>query len=360
MCLYPKRIINKKYIPNEKNQGIVPKPPVIGINEFGDEIFDERVLYVNAPCGQCIECRQQKARNWQVRLHEELKHNNYAYFVTLTFSPIELQKICLKTKLKECNEVAAYAVRHSLERFRKDYKKSLRHWYITELGHEGTERIHLHGIIFNDFPLEFTKSKEDHFYEWKYWKYGLVYVGDYCNARTINYIVKYMHKIDKDHKGFIGQVLASPGIGRTYTDRPGVKELHRYRPGRTIDYYRLNNGAKIKLPSYWKNKCLSDQERELQWREFMDHNTVSILGNNHELNTAGIASIGRITAKAQEVSTKLGYGDDSKEWKKKDYNITRRMMRQEARIKAQQDLAAKLRESNYEMYKKIMQNEENL
>ena len=45
---------------------------------------------------------------------------------------------------------------------RKRTKKSIRHWLVTELGHEGTERIHLHGIIFTEEP-EIIETD---------WKYG--------------------------------------------------------------------------------------------------------------------------------------------------------------------------------------------
>ena len=34
-----------------------------------------------------------------------------------------------------------------LERVRKLTGKSVKHWFITELGHEKTERLHLHGIV---------------------------------------------------------------------------------------------------------------------------------------------------------------------------------------------------------------------
>ena len=47
MCLYPKLILNRKYLPNKKNGGIPPKCP------------DERLRYVTAACGKCYECRKQ-------------------------------------------------------------------------------------------------------------------------------------------------------------------------------------------------------------------------------------------------------------------------------------------------------------
>ena len=61
MCLYTKYILNKKYMYTKKNQGNVP------------ECKDERLRYVPTKCGRCIECRKEKARNWRIRLTEELK-----------------------------------------------------------------------------------------------------------------------------------------------------------------------------------------------------------------------------------------------------------------------------------------------
>lgn len=329
MCLYPKRIVNKKYQPNKKNKGIIPELPIIGADDYGHPIYDERVLMVEVPCGQCIECRKQKARQWQVRLNEEIKCHEYNYFMTLTFSPDGLKEILDRTKLTECNAAAEYALRHALERYRKKYRHSIKHWFVTELGHQNTERIHMHGILLADEPLEFKEIKrtgDGMMAEWQYWKYGFVFVGDYVNSRSCNYIVKYMHKVDNDHLGFVGQVLASPGIGKNYTDKISNKELHKYKPGNTVDYYRLNNGSKIKLPNYYKGKFVNEAEKELIWREFMDKGIESIMGENYIPEKVGNHKMGNILEKAQENNIKFGYGDDSKEYWKKDYNITKRML----------------------------------
>lgn len=348
MCLYPKKIKNKKYISNDKNKGIIPEPPIID-NSGTVPVYDERVLYIEVPCGECIECRQTKAREWQIRLSEEIKQHKFNYFITLTFAPEELRKILKKTNLTECNAVAEYAVRHMLERFRKDYKKSIKHWLITELGHEGTERIHLHGILFSDNELEFSEKMDNNLRNWKYWKYGHIYIGDYVNQKTINYISKYITKIDNDHKNFKGQILASPGIGKTYIDKLEQLELKKLYPKHKIDYYRLENGAKVKLPTYYKNKLYNEKEREDKWREFMDAEKINILGNEHSLNTP---SLPLILEKAKDTNTFHGYGNDTKEWRKKDYNITKRMLqhaeREKQKDKMKEALEKRIKQSQYE------------
>lgn len=360
MCLYPKRIINKKYVINDKNGGNVPLPPIIGHDDRGAAIYDDRVLMVNVPCGNCIECRKQKARGWQVRLNEEIKLHKYNYFITLTFSPKGLQEVCNRSRLTECNAAAEYALRHALERYRKDYKHSMKHWFITELGHEGTERIHMHGLLLADEEQTFEEIEKvpgkGIMANWKYWKYGHIFVGDYVNARSVNYVVKYMHKIDNDHKGFVGQILCSPGIGKSYTEKPWYQELHQYRPGSTIDYYKLNNGAKIKLPTYYKNKFLNEDQRELNWREFMDTDKQSIMGTNYDAEFAGNKVLNNVIDKAQETNRNLGYGDDSKEFRKKEYNITKRMLQEQNRKKAMDKMALALRANNYNIAKKMQKN----
>ena len=74
MCLYPRLFSNPKYRQNKKNGGVIPA------------IRDERVKLVPVGCGNCIECRKQKARDWQIRLLEDLKKHKNGKFITLTFS----------------------------------------------------------------------------------------------------------------------------------------------------------------------------------------------------------------------------------------------------------------------------------
>ena len=163
MRLYPKFIQNKKYLPNKKNGWNAPTAK------------DDRVTLVPVGCGNCIECRKLKAREWQVRLNEEIRNNKNGVFVTLTFDEKSLdileKEIRLDTNYheKEINTLPTLAVRRFLERWRKKYGKSVRHWLITELGHQNTERIHLHGLIFTD-------NKED---IEPIWSYGYVYLGQF-------------------------------------------------------------------------------------------------------------------------------------------------------------------------------------
>lgn len=337
MCLYPIRIKNKKYVENDKNQGVIPELPVIGHDEIGLPIYDQRVTYVDVPCGRCKECCEKKAREWSVRLYEEIKDWEYKYFVTFTFSPKGLREICQKHGIHETtvNAAAKYALRHCLERYRKDFGHSLRHWFVTELGHQGTERIHMHGILFSNEPLQFTQVEEvqgkGNFVEWKYWKYGYIFVGNFVNGQSVNYITKYMNKIDEDHKDYKCLILASPGIGSRYVQHLIEKGdySYTYRPRATKDYYRLPNGTKVALPKYYMNKWLNDEERELRWREIMDRNQTIIAGNVYSTRSGWSGELqNNITLKAQEMNKQFGFGDRSREWRLREYNVTDRMLKE--------------------------------
>lgn len=306
MCLYPRLIVNKKYTPNVKNKGIVP------------ELKDIRTLWVPVGCGNCIECRKQKAREWQVRLSEEIRNAKNGHFVTLTFDEPSLIKLTWEIentqqyhKLEE-NEVATLAVRRFLERWRKKYKKSVRHWLITELGHANTERIHIHGIIWTDTPDEIKNI----------WQYGFADTGKYVNERTINYIVKYVTKTDEKHKGYKPKILTSAGIGNGYMKRTD-KNNNKFKGEKTEEYYKTRAGLKTNLPIYYRNKLYTEEQREQLWIAKLDKQERWICGE--KINISQDEEEYYQTLEFYRAKNKrLGYGDYSKNWSIEMYKKQRK------------------------------------
>lgn len=277
MCLFPRKFINRKYTKNQKNGGVIPP------------ITDIRTLYVPIDCGNCIECRKKKARDWQVRLMEEIKHNKMkAHFVTLTFSNESIQELinnpedlvkCRKLKNMEGyrldNEIATVAVHYFRERWRRRYGKSPKHWLVTELGHRGTENIHMHGIIWAEDISELKTI----------WKYGYVWDGyekngkkeNYVNNKTINYIIKYVSKQDTLHKYYKGIVLCSPGIGKDY-EKKGNAFRNKFKGEKTDTTYKTEQGYKLMLPAYWRRKIYTDEEREYMWIDKLNKGKSYVMG----------------------------------------------------------------------------------
>lgn len=304
MCLYPKLIPNKKYRSTKKNGGTIPK------------CQDERVKWVPVGCGKCIECLRQKARNWQVRLFEEIHYDKSGLFVTLTFSEESLNELVKEFGVTESNYIATKAVRRFLERWRKATKKSVKHWLITELGHQNTERIHLHGIIWTNKDEDFIS---------KTWSYGNIFIGNYVNERTINYISKYVTKIDTDHKNYVPIILCSAGIGKNYLNSEKAR-INQYNGELTQDNYRNNSGYKQALPIYYRNKIYTEKERELLWIQRLNKEERWVLGQKIDVSN-GLELYEKIREEARQLNRRVGYGDDSKEWQKKSYNVTCNMLK---------------------------------
>lgn len=293
MCLYPRIIRNPKYLPNKKNGGHVPKAR------------DPRLLYVSIGCGKCIECRRQRANNWKVRLSEELETNPNAMFVTLTFSEESLN--WFKKSTNDENTIAKQAIRYFNERWRKKYKKAPRHWLITELGHENTERLHLHGIIWGN---EEQKQKLE-----ALWKYGNIYIGEYVDKSTINYIVKYVTKLDNDHPNFDGKIFASKGLGSGYNKKTTI---NKYNGEETKEYYITKEGYKIALPMYYRDKIYNDDEKEMLWLMKLDKKERYINGIKYPFKTREEKKkFIKALTKAQKKNREMGYSGT--EWKTNKY-----------------------------------------
>ncbi len=301
MCLYPKLIKNKRYCSTKKNKGIVPPCP------------DERLRYVTAACGKCYECMKQKGRAWQVRLSEEIRNNPNAIFVTLTINDESWEKIKTKYTLSSEEDCIIKMVRLFLERIRKKTKKSLKHWLTTERGGKNTERYHLHGLIWGDAGGILTQDL---------WQYGFVYIGQFVNERTTNYITKYITKKDKKHEGFTPIILCTPGIGEGYLRRSD-SELNRFREGKTTETYRLRNGIKLNLPIYYRNKLYSDEEREKLFLEKIKKGIVWI--NGRKCNIRDHKTYMAILKEEQQRCRQL-HGDNPIEWEVEKYE--RRLARQ--------------------------------
>ena len=81
---------------------------------------------------------------------------------------------------KEPKKAPQKAISLFRKRWWKKHKTPLKHWLITELGHDNTKRIHLHGIIW-------TELTEEQFE--KEWGYGWIFFGYEISEKTINSFV---------------------------------------------------------------------------------------------------------------------------------------------------------------------------
>lgn len=302
-------MINPKYTINKKNKGIVPIPK------------DKRLKYIKTGCGWCKECRAKIARDWLIRLNEEIKTNKNAQFVSLSMSVdsiIQLEEDLYKTKYKgisenigetDVNILASFAIRRWTERWRKKNKKAPRHFLITELGHTNSERIHLHGLVWGD-PEMIEKT----------WQYGNIDIGEWVDERTINYITKYITKIDDIHKGYKQATFTSKGMGKEYIERN--YNWHKFKGKETNTKYRMKDGKEIELPRYYKEKLWTEEEREEIYLKTLDENIISLGGEKIKKNIT-LEEFNKKLEIVREDNKRAGYGDNKTKIKK--YIITEAM-----------------------------------
>lgn len=320
MCLYTRYIRNGRYVANKKNGGVVPAIP------------DYRVMATPIKCGQCMECHKQKRNEWRVRISEEIKSDIRGYFVTLTFSDENIKKLAQIEDLKNLagykldNAIATIAVRRWYERHRKKYKKTIKHWLVTEIGGNHTERIHLHGIVWTDLS---PKEIEE------FWGYGTTRDGryragdrkqSYLNERTVNYITKYLTKRDLKHKHYKSIILTSNGIGKNYINTYNAI-LAKYVEGRTQEAYISRGGHQIQMPKYLRNKIYTDEEREKLWIEKLDSGYRYIGGRKININHEDELYKKYLT-EAQKENKRRGYGNGDFNWNEAEKEEQRRILKQ--------------------------------
>lgn len=305
MCLFPRYIKNKRYEKTEKNGG------------YPRKLRDYRKRWIAIPCGECIECKKKAANDWRIRLCEEAKSKNEKLvIVTLSFSPEALSELTTTTGLEECNAIATIAVRRFLERWRRSTGKSVKHWLVTELGHENSERIHLHGFLWTNKSEQFINDK---------WKYGNIKFGYNSGSKTLAYVTKYVRKHDKAHPDYRQIVLTSPGIGKEYITRTGVR--HTFSKEKTIQTYKCENGFEVGLPKYYRYKLWSESQRGYLWTKTLDKNEVFCQGVKYELNNPIDERRYKIALnEARKYNKYLRYGCGNYKKRKRIYNITKYML----------------------------------
>lgn len=237
MCTRPKIIKNPRFKPSRKN------------GWKGEICEDKRKQYIPVPCGECEECCKARSSVWRVRLTEEIKSHPESRFVTLTFNEEALDKL-IKEVGNEPDKIFKLAVHRFRERYRAKKRKSIRYALVSELGHKGTERIHLHGIVNDVEDLG------------RIWAYGFVYIGYSMNDRCIGYTVKYIMK--RDQRGFKSRVLCSNGIGGGMKIKKGEGDTPEERT------YKLRNGREVAMPEYYRRKMYTEEQRENMWTKRLD------------------------------------------------------------------------------------------
>lgn len=193
-CLSPRKAW-KAYLPNPTGKHSLVFSPRKG----------SKSTFMHVPCGQCIECRLEKSRQWALRCQKEAELYDANCVVTLTYDQANLPK---NGSIQ--NEDVQLFMKRLRERMRgstmvidKDGKATwpIRSYGCAEYG-EKWGRPHYHIILFNlDFPDK-TEDPEMDPGEYKYyvsetldqlWDMGKTQIMD-LNFETAAYVARYVTK----------------------------------------------------------------------------------------------------------------------------------------------------------------------
>lgn len=196
---------------------------------------------IQLPCGRCIGCRLEKAKEWALRCyHENLmveENGGQSIFVTLTYDNEHLP--------------SDHGLRHLhfqkfIRKLRKSLARPVRYFMCGEYGQATPEnnfiaRPHFHAIIFGYRPTDLklvsirneTRNYTSESFA-KYWPHGGHEIG-YVSYKNAGYVARYTLKKQKEFDNFIdpetGEILyekvrapyirmsLKPGIGFTWYEK---------------------------------------------------------------------------------------------------------------------------------------------
>jgi len=171
---------------------------------------------LDVPCGKCVGCRMQRAKEWKIRNCLELEYAREAYFVTLTYDDDNVP-------FNECGEPVL--VKRDLQLFLKRLRKYIgqfRYFGCGEYG-ENTGRPHFHLLLYGHlegFELVGV-SRFSNPTILKAWNKGHILVES-VDPGSIAYVCGYVEKKQADPKWFDYPVKPflvmsrKPGIGMVY------------------------------------------------------------------------------------------------------------------------------------------------
>lgn len=213
------------------------------------------------PCGKCIECRLDYARQWAVRcVHESMMHPKNA-FVTLTYTDENLP-----AKLDYSH------FQKFMKKLRKLQNDPMGVFVTGEYG-EKTKRPHWHAILFNfepsDGKYKYSNHRGDKVYHSdvleKIWSHGICEYGS-VTLQSAGYCARYAAK--KLVHGKDGEHDFDPISRKSSKHAIGKKWLEKYHDDFVnLGAIALPDGTTCSVPRYYE-KWLKEHHPE-KWVRYV-------------------------------------------------------------------------------------------
>lgn len=265
-------------------------------------ITDDKVKYVEIPCGKCVFCLQNKVNEWSLRIKHELMFFRTGLFITLTYNNDFIPRTFL-SKPKIVGDKLVFTDTNLVKKHLQDFFKRLR-YYLDKQGRkikyyacgeygDYTDRAHYHAIILGMKSFSFSDRELIK----KCWKYGFIHFGD-ASVASGRYVAKYCNKVHEDYNyknRYILQnreppfKLSSLCFGKRYVEK---EKENLYN-----NLYIQNGPYKMSIPrTYyrWLKKYYSDiqdkiKEKVSKFRETQFYKLVSLYSS--KLTPKGIESV---------------------------------------------------------------------
>nr|QXN72858.1 MAG: replication initiator protein [Microvirus sp.] len=245
-CFHP--LLAEKIHPTRRKQWNNGKAIKIHASVDGDSNYDIAIPQLESshlseffyvPCGKCIGCRIDKARDWAVRIMCETYTSDTAWFVTLTYDDEHMDSISLvKSDLQDFVKTVRDKVRYQYPNVK------VRYFGCGEYGDRSGRRRHYHLIMWNLpnlllMPYVHSCSKGNLLYNSDFlsecWNKGYVVLGN-VTPESAQYVARYTLK-KAGTKDYSDLDIQEPFL------------LMSTRPGIGFDYC-MNN--KDRLTTEWK------------------------------------------------------------------------------------------------------------
>lgn len=199
------------------------------------------------PCGKCLDCRLEYARQWAIRCVHEAQMHEKSCFVTLTYSDENLKS----------PKLIYSDFQKFMKRLRRLQNEPIGCFVTGEYGDQ-TKRPHYHALLFgyrpNDSEHKYTTERGDRVYSSptlsRTWSLGICEFGD-ITFHSAGYCARYAAK--KLGHGRDGEHEYEPISKKSSKHAIGKKWLEKFWPDVfSYGYLVLPNGQKTAIPRYYE------------------------------------------------------------------------------------------------------------
>ena len=202
---------------------------------------------VHVPCGKCPKCKKLKRDSWSFRLNHLHNKSLQSQFITFTYDPIHLPRT---------DSYVPTLCKRDIQLFFKKLRKAqkqiddtpIKYYLVGEYGTR-TNRPHYHALMFGVNPnININRV----------WGKGFT-LSLPIKQGGIQYVLKYITKQPNKVNDALPEFsLSSKGIGEDYL----TANIMQYHKQIQNSYLILENGVKMPIPKYYKEKLYSSSNGE--------------------------------------------------------------------------------------------------